>query len=159
MFFAGTHRVFPDIVCLAKGIGSGMPLSAVLVSEAIARKVQYGQYGATYGAGPLAMAAMLATLEVIEDEGLLANVEAVGGRLRAGLRATPGVEEVLGVGFLIGVRTSVPAPELQARLLGRGVIVGTSDDPHVIRLLPPLVLSAAQADEFLSALREALAAH
>jgi acetylornithine/N-succinyldiaminopimelate aminotransferase len=156
MFFAGTHGVVPDAICLAKGIGSGVPLSCVLVSEAIAAKVQYGQYGATYGAGPLAMAAMLATLEVIEDEGLLANVGAVGAYLRGALSATPGVEEVLGVGFLVGIRTALPAAELQARLLDRGVIVGTSDEPNVMRLLPPLTLSKGEADEFLAAFRSAL---
>lgn len=157
MFFAGTHGVVPDVICLAKGIGSGMPLSCVLVSEAIAAKIEYGQYGATYGAGPLAMAAMLATLEVIEEEGLLANVRAVAPRLRGRIAAMEGVTQVLGIGFLVGVRTTVPAAELQARLLELGVIVGTSDDPSVIRLLPPLTLTQAQADEFLGALEAALA--
>jgi acetylornithine/succinyldiaminopimelate/putrescine aminotransferase len=153
MFFAGRYGVVPDIICLAKGIGSGIPLSAVLVTKEIAERVQYGEYGATYGAGPIAMAAMLATLEVIETEGLLANVADVGEYLAAELSATPGVEEVRGMGFLLGVKTAKPASEVQAALLERGVIVGTSDDPNVVRLLPPLVLSRAEATEFLAAFR------
>ncbi len=150
MFFAGRHHVVPDIICLAKGIGSGIPLSAVLVSKAIADRVEYGQFGATYGAGPIAMAALVATLSVIEEEGLLARVASVGAELVAGLRAIPGVQAVHGLGFLLGVRTRISAAQLQARLLDRGVIVGTSDDPHVIRLLPPLVLTRDDAADFLA---------
>jgi acetylornithine/N-succinyldiaminopimelate aminotransferase len=156
MFFAGRYGVVPDIICLAKGIGSGVPLSAVLVTTAIADRVEYGEFGATYGAGPIAMAAMLATLEVIETEGLLANVADVGEHLASELRATPGVEEVRGLGFLLGVKTGRPAAEIQAALLERGVIVGTSDHPNVLRLLPPLVLTTEQADEFLAAFRAVL---
>lgn len=156
MFFSGRDGVVPDLVCLAKGIGSGFPLSAVLVSETVADGIAYGEYGATYGAGPMAMAAMLATLEVIEQESLLANVADVGTYLERGLSAIPGVEAVQGIGFMLGVRTAVAAPALQAALLERGVIVGTSDDPHVIRLLPPLVLSRAEAGTFLHSLEESL---
>lgn len=156
MFFAGRYGVVPDIICLAKGIASGIPLSAVLVSKAIADKVKYGEFGATYGGGPIAMAAMLATLDVVESEGLLANVDAIGGYLREKLEALPGVEGVQGLGFLLGIRTSRPASELQAALLGRGVIVGTSDDPNILRLLPPLTLGQAEADEFLAIFAELL---
>jgi acetylornithine/succinyldiaminopimelate/putrescine aminotransferase len=156
MFFAGRHGVVPDAICLAKGIASGIPLSAVLVSKAVAERVEYGEFGATYGGGPIAMAAMLATLEVIETEGLLANVAEVGELLRARLVETEGVDEVLGLGFLLGVRTARPAAELQAALLERGVIVGTSDDPNVLRLLPPLVLRQTEAEEFLAAFGEVL---
>lgn len=157
MFFAGRYGIVPDIICLAKGIASGIPLSAVLVSKAVADRVEYGEFGATYGGGPVAMAAMLATLEVIESEGLLANVAEVGEILRSRMLEIDGVEEVRGLGFLLGVKTVRPAAELQAALLERGVIVGTSDDPHVLRLLPPLVLRHAQAEEFLAAFGEVLA--
>jgi acetylornithine/succinyldiaminopimelate/putrescine aminotransferase len=157
LFFSGMHGVVPDIMCLAKGIGSGIPLSAVLVTKAIADRVKAGQFGATYGAGPIAMAAMLATLEVIENEGLLARVTEVGAFLVEALRATPGVEAVQGTGFLLGIRTAVKAADLQDRLLEKGVIVGTSDDPYVIRLLPPLVLRRAEAEEFMAIFRACLA--
>ncbi|MEW6735444.1 MAG: aminotransferase class III-fold pyridoxal phosphate-dependent enzyme [Acidobacteriota bacterium] len=156
MFFAGRFGVVPDIICLAKGIASGIPLSAILVSQAVADKVQYGEYGATFGAGPIAMAAMLATLEVIEREQLLARVESVGAFLRTALQKLPAIEEVRGLGFLLGVKTAQPASELQRKLLECGVIVGTSDDSTVIRLLPPLVLQKHEAEEFINILRECL---
>jgi acetylornithine/N-succinyldiaminopimelate aminotransferase len=154
LFFSGMHGVVPDIMCLAKGIASGIPLSAVLVTKEIADRVKYGQFGATYGAGPIAMAAMLATLEVVENEGLLARVLEVSAYLVDALRQTPGVEAVQGMGFLLGVRTAIPAAELQSRLLEKGVIVGTSDDPSVIRLLPPLVLRREGAEEFMAIFTE-----
>jgi acetylornithine/succinyldiaminopimelate/putrescine aminotransferase len=150
MFFAGSHGVVPDIICLAKGIASGVPLSAVLVSKKIADRVQYGEFGATYGAGPLAMAAMIATLEVIEREGLLARVQGVGELLRSKLEAMPGVVRTHGAGLLLGVETERRAGEIQSALLEKGIIVGTSDNPHILRLLPPLVLTADEATEFLS---------
>jgi acetylornithine/N-succinyldiaminopimelate aminotransferase len=156
MFFAGLYGVVPDIICLAKGIASGIPLSAVLVSQAVADKVQYGEYGATFGAGPIAMAAMLATLEVIEREELLSRVESVGAFLSAALKQLPKVEAVHGLGFLLGVKTDQPAAELQRKLLDRGVIIGTSDDSSVIRLLPPLVLHRHEAEEFITIFRECL---
>lgn len=147
MFFAGRYGVVPDLVCLAKGIASGIPCSAVLCARHVADKVQYGEFGATFGAGPIAMAAMLATLQVVEEA--LPNVVRVGEYLQKTLNAS-------GIGFLLGVRTPVPAAEVQAKLLERGVIVGTSEDPHVIRLLPPLILTQAQAEDFVKTYREAL---
>jgi acetylornithine aminotransferase/acetylornithine/N-succinyldiaminopimelate aminotransferase len=158
MFFAGRDGVVPDIICLAKGIASGVPLSAVLVSAEVAERVQYGEFGATFGAGPLAMAAMLATIEVIEREDLLARVRHVGAFLRAELEAIPGVEEVRGLGLLLGVKTGHPAAALNAGLLARGVIAGGSDDPRVLRLLPPLTLTRGEASEFLDVFRATLLA-
>jgi len=156
MFFSGRDGIVPDLICLAKGIASGFPLSAVLVSEAVADGIGYGEYGATYGAGPIAMAAMLATLEVIEYESLLANVAETGAHLVRSLTSLPGVEAVHGLGFLLGVRTGVRAAELQAALLDRGIIVGTSDDPFVMRLLPPLILQRPEADSFLQSFGDTL---
>lgn len=154
LFFAGRYGVVPDIVCLAKGIASGVPLSAVLASKRLADKVEYGQFGATFAAGPLAMASMLATLEVIEQEQLLTRVKSVGAYLKEALSGIPGVEEVRGLGLLLGVKTAWPAAELQARLLERGVIVGTSEDRQVMRLLPPLILTIEQAEEFVTTFKE-----
>ncbi|HXG60565.1 MAG TPA: aminotransferase class III-fold pyridoxal phosphate-dependent enzyme [Planctomycetota bacterium] len=154
MFFAGRHGVTPDLVTLAKGIASGIPLSAVLVSPAVAERVGYGEYGATFGAGPIAMAAMKATLEVVE--GLLPNVVEVGRYLAKRLEHTPGVREVRGLGFLLGVKTDRDAAALQGRLLERGFIVGTADEPGVLRLLPPLTLTHVQVDSFIKALADEL---
>jgi acetylornithine aminotransferase/acetylornithine/N-succinyldiaminopimelate aminotransferase len=154
MFFAGRDGVVPDLVTLAKGIASGVPLSAVLVSKEIAGKVQYGEYGATFGAGPLAMAAMKATLEVVE--GLLPNVVEVGRYLAKRLEHVAGVKEVRGLGFLLGIKTQGEAPALQKALLERGVIVGTADEPGVLRLLPPLTLSHVHVDHFIKVLTDEL---
>ncbi|HXX92715.1 MAG TPA: aminotransferase class III-fold pyridoxal phosphate-dependent enzyme [Planctomycetota bacterium] len=156
MFFTGRHGVQADLVTLAKAIGSGIPLSAVLVSKEIADRVQYGEYGATFGAGPVAMAAMKATLEVVE--GLLPNVVEVGRYLAKRLEHTAGVLEVRGLGFLLGLKLGGDAPAVQKALLDRGFIVGTADEPGVIRLLPPLTLTHTQVDSFVKALGEVLKA-
>lgn len=156
MFFTGRHGVQADLVTLAKAIGSGIPLSAVLVSRAIADRVQYGEYGATFGAGPVAMAAMKATLEVVE--GLLPNVVEVGRYLAKRSEHTPGVKEVRGLGFLLGLKLEGDAPAVQKALLEKGFIVGTADEPGVIRLLPPLTLTHTQVDSFVKTLGEVLKA-
>jgi len=154
MFFAGRDGVLPDLITLAKGIASGVPLSAVLVRDFIAARVGYGDYGATFGAGPLAMAAMKATLEVIE--GLLPNVVEVGRYLNQRCEQTPGVLEMRGMGFLVGLKIAGDAPPVQKALLEKGYIVGTADEPGVLRLLPPLTLTPAHVDSFVKILGEVL---
>jgi len=154
MFFTGRYGVNADLITLAKAIGSGIPLSAVLASKEIADKVQYGEYGATFGAGPVAMAAMKATLEVVE--GLLPNVVEVGRLLAKRSAETPGVKEVRGLGLLLGLKLEGDAPPVQKALLERGFIVGTADEPGVIRLLPPLTLTPAHVDAFVKTLTEVL---
>ncbi|HLN58592.1 MAG TPA: aminotransferase class III-fold pyridoxal phosphate-dependent enzyme [Thermoanaerobaculia bacterium] len=152
-FYAGRHGVVPDLVALAKGIGSGVPMGAVLVSEEIAATVKPEDYGTTFGGGPLACAAAEATTRVILEEGLLANVRAGSQRLKQGLAGLPGVREVRGEGFLLGVALDKPARPARAALLSRGFLVGGSDLPDVLRLLPPLVLTAEEIDRFLEAAR------
>jgi acetylornithine/succinyldiaminopimelate/putrescine aminotransferase len=140
MFFAGRHGVRPDLITLAKGIARGVPLSAVLPRDFIAAKVAYGDYGATFGAGPIAMAAMKATLDVILEEKLLENVVRTSEIAIRRLASVPGVQEVRGLGFLLGLKIGGDAAKVQAELLRQGVIVGTADEPGVLRLLPPLTL-------------------
>jgi acetylornithine/succinyldiaminopimelate/putrescine aminotransferase len=151
-FYAGRHGVVPDLVSLAKGIGSGVPLGAVLVSEEIAAGVKPDEYGTTFGGGPLACAAAEATVRVIEREGLLGNVRQGSERLKAGLVRLPGVREVRGEGFLLGVVLDRPGRPVREALLSRGFLVGGSDLPDVLRLLPPLVLAAHEIDRFLEAM-------
>ena len=139
----------PDLITLAKGIASGVPCSAVLVRDEIAQKVEYGQYGATFGAGPLAMAAVKATLEVVEP--LLPNVRETGKVLWEKLENLSGVEEVRGKGFLLGIQTARDAKKLQAALLKQGVIVGIAKEPGVLRLLPPLTLKPEHVESFTEA--------
>jgi acetylornithine aminotransferase/acetylornithine/N-succinyldiaminopimelate aminotransferase len=156
MFFTGRYGVNADLITLAKAIGSGIPLSAVLATREIADKVQYGEYGATFGAGPVAMAAMKATLEVVE--GLLPNVVEVGRYLAKRCEHTPGVREVRGMGFLLGLKLGGEAPAAQKALLEKGFITGTADEPGVLRLLPPLTLTHTQVDSFVQALGDVLKA-
>ena len=155
-FFAGRHGVVPDLVTLAKGIASGVPMGAVLVSEDIAAGVKPEEYGTTFGGGPLACAAAEATVRVIESEGLLENVRRGSERLRAGLGKISGVREVRGEGFLLGIVLDRPGKPVREALMARGILVGGSDLPDVLRLLPPLVLREEEIDAFLTAMREAL---
>lgn len=152
MFFSGRYGVVPDIMCLAKAIGSGIPLGAIVVRREHAEKVEYGQFGATFGGGPIAMAAMEATLRVFDQERLLDNVVRQGERLFAGLK--PLCQEVRGMGLFVGIRGHKPAADLHKALLQKRVLTGTSDDPAILRLLPPLVLKDTETDEFLAAFKE-----
>ncbi|HKD12225.1 MAG TPA: aminotransferase class III-fold pyridoxal phosphate-dependent enzyme [Thermoanaerobaculia bacterium] len=155
-FYAGRHGVVPDLVSLAKGIGSGVPLGAVLISEEIAVGVKPEEYGTTFGGGPLACAAAEATVRVIESEGLLGNVRRGSDRLKTGLAGLPGVREVRGEGFLLGVVLDRPGKPVREALLSRGFLVGGSDLPDVLRLLPPLVLRPEEIDRFLEAMAAVL---
>jgi acetylornithine/N-succinyldiaminopimelate aminotransferase len=155
-FFAGRHGVIPDLLTLAKGIASGVPMGAVLVSEEIAAGVKPEDYGTTFGGGPLACAAAEATVRVIEEEDLLGNVRRGSQRLREGLAQLPGVQEVRGEGFLLGVVLDRPGKPVREALLARGILVGGSDFPEVLRLLPPLVLREEEIARFLAVMREVL---
>jgi acetylornithine/succinyldiaminopimelate/putrescine aminotransferase len=113
--------------------------------------------GTTFGGGMLAMAAVSATLEAVEAEGMLANVRAVEGFLRERLAGLPGVSSLRGLGMLLGVEFEEPvASRVQKALLERRIITGTSSDPKVLRLLPPLCLTTEEAALFVEALRAAL---
>jgi acetylornithine/N-succinyldiaminopimelate aminotransferase len=155
-FWSGRHGVVPDLVSLAKGIASGVPMGAVLVSDEIAATVKPEEYGTTFGGGPLACAACEATVRVIESEGLLENVRRGSELLREGLRALPAVREVRGEGFLLGLVLDRPGKPVREALFARGILVGGSDLPDVLRLLPPLVLRPEEIERFLSVLREVL---
>jgi acetylornithine/N-succinyldiaminopimelate aminotransferase len=150
-FYAGRHSVVPDLVALAKGIGSGVPMGAVLVSEAIAAGVKPDDYGTTFGGGPLACAAAEATVRVIDGEGLLENVRRGSAQLREGVSRLSGVREVRGEGFLLGIVLDRPGKPVREALIERGFLVGGSDQAHVLRLLPPLVLKTEEITRFLAA--------
>jgi acetylornithine/N-succinyldiaminopimelate aminotransferase len=156
-FTYGEHvGVVPDLVTLAKSLGSGVPVGAVLVHERIAATVKNGDQGTTFGGGMLAMAAVSATLAQLLDDGLMPRAEALFTRIAAGARALPGVVEVRGRGCLVGVDLDRPAKPVVAALRDRGVIVGGSDVPTTLRLMPPLTTTDAEVDAFLAALAGAL---
>jgi len=145
----------PDVVLLAKGLASGVPIGACLARGAAAQVFQPGTHGSTFGGNPLACAAALATLATIEEEGLMKNAERIGGLLIAGLReglaGTPGVKEVRGHGLMIGVELDRPCGDLVGQALEAGLLINVTMD-KVIRLLPPLVMSEQEARQVLSIL-------
>lgn len=138
-FAAQFYGVRPDLITAAKGLASGVPMGALLMTAPVAARLQGGDLGSTFGGGPLACAALLATLEVIASEGLLAKASAAAARLRQELVGSP-VTEVLGEGLLLGLRCA-DAPALKKHLLSRRLLVGGSSDPQVLRLMPPLNVS------------------
>lgn len=140
----------PDVLTSAKAIAGGLPMGATFVSAAIAATIKPNEHGTTFGGGPLAAAAALAVLDVLEAEDLPARAEVLGARLRAGLARTPGVLAVRGEGLLIGADLAAPAAEVVRRGWEQGVIVGTSKPSHTVRVIPPLTVSEAEIDEFLA---------
>ena len=159
-FFAFEQTpIVPDVVTLAKGLGGGVPIGAMLVREAAAA-FHVGDHGTTLGGNPLVCAAALATLRAIDDEGLLANARAMGERFAAGL--APLIErdlavEVRGRGLMIGVETAGPIAR-RAMAIARdelGVLVNATGDT-TLRLVPPLVITADEVDEGVAAIGEAL---
>jgi acetylornithine/succinyldiaminopimelate/putrescine aminotransferase len=156
-FFAGNAagvKVVPDIITLAKALGSGIPVGACLVKENIASRIKENDLGTTFGGGMIAMAAVNATLEAIENDRMLENVREVESYLRERLKDVEQVVSVRGLGFLLGVEFKENAKTVHEALLDRKVITGTSSDPKVLRLLPPLCLSKSESDLFVSALTE-----
>lgn len=144
----------PDLISLAKSLGSGVPVGAVLASDAIAASVAFGDQGTTFGGGMLAMAAVQATLQTLRDEHLMERAAHVHTRISRGVQDH--VLEVRGRGCLIGLKLAVPTSAVLNNLRQNGVLAGSSGDPHVIRLMPPLTTSDEEIDQFLAAFEAAL---
>ena len=146
--------VMPDVMALAKGLGSGVPIGACLARGAAADVFQPGNHGSTFGGNPLACAAALATLEAIEEEKLLDNARARGEAIRAGLRAAlagvHGVVDIRGEGMMIGIELDRPCAELVAVARDAGVLINVTAD-SVIRLVPPLIYGASEVDALVAA--------
>ncbi|MBV8202271.1 MAG: aspartate aminotransferase family protein [Acidobacteria bacterium] len=152
-FAAQTWGVTPDLLTTAKGLAGGFPAGAVLASPEIVAGVRRGDLGSTFGGGPMACALIEEVIAVIAEEELLANVRALSRRIRETCQVGP-VTAIQGEGFLLGLRTTRPASEVQGELLARNILAGTSADPHVVRLLPPLVLAAEHVAALAAALAE-----
>lgn len=152
-FVAAAVGVVPDLLTVAKGLAGGFPAAALLMTAELAAAVRPGDLGTTFGGGPLACALIEATLDALVDEDLVANAAARADYLRATCVVGP-VRGVTGRGLLAGLRTSRSARAIQAELLARGILVGTSADPYVVRLLPPLILEDGQIDRLAAALAE-----
>jgi acetylornithine/N-succinyldiaminopimelate aminotransferase len=145
----------PDLLTLAKGLGGGFPVSACLMTEAVAATVGRGEHGTTFGGGPLASAAIEATLDIIESDGLLETASALQPRLRDAVDV-PGVVSIRGRGAWLGVVLDRPAGPVAASLRSHGVLVGTSGDPHTLRLAPPAVFPSDGLRALTAALRDTL---
>jgi len=156
-FFAGSDSaggVEPDIITLAKSLGSGVPVGACLLNDNVSSKIKENDLGTTFGGGMIAMAAVLATLEAIDNEGMIENAQAVELHLHEQLASVHGVVSVRGKGCLIGIEFDGPCAPAHSRLLDRKIITGTSSDPNVLRLLPPLVTTTAEIDMLVECLKE-----
>ena len=155
-FFAvQTHGIEPDIITSAKALGGGIPCGAVICSHEIAARFGPGDLGSTFGGGPIAAAAITATIEAIEDEGLLANVREREAQIREQCIVGP-IQRIQGMGLLLGLVCDRPAVEVRNALLEHDILTGTSSDPTVLRILAPLVLEAKHVENLAHAL-EALA--
>lgn len=155
--WAGEHwGVTPDIITLAKGIASGVPMGATLISSPIARTIHLDEHGSTFGGGPLACAAASATLSVILEDGMIEHAARMGDLMKSRLAGLPHVREIRGMGLLLGLVLDVQAKDVQAAALEKGVILGTSGDPNVLRLMPPMVVTAADVERLAEVLAEVL---
>ena len=155
-FFAHQHSgVRPDMITVAKGIANGFPMSGVLISPKF--KPVYGMLGTTFGGNHLACAAAIAVLDIFEQENLVENARRVGEHLLEKLREIPGIKEVRGQGLMIGLEFDYPVKDLRRKLLFEQKVFTGASGTNVIRLLPPLVLTEALADEFVERLKKAMA--
>jgi acetylornithine/N-succinyldiaminopimelate aminotransferase len=151
----------PDIVTVAKPLAGGLPLGAFIASEEFASALSPGMHGSTFGGGPLVCAAALEFLTIVEDENLLANVRERGGELLAGLVKLAArfdfIREVRGEGLILGIDLSVEGAPFVAEALRRGLLINCTHD-HILRLLPPFIISKRDVAEFLKKF-EAVLAH
>jgi acetylornithine/N-succinyldiaminopimelate aminotransferase len=145
----------PDVMPLAKGLGSGVPVGAVVAGPKAANIFQPGNHGTTFGGNPLAMRAGVETIRIMEEEGLLENAAEVGAHLKGALArelgGLKGVKEIRGQGLMLGVELEKPCGVLTARAAEAGLLISVTADT-VIRLVPPLILTKAEADEIVAIL-------
>lgn len=154
----GDHAgIVPDLITTAKGLGSGVPVGAMFATDAIVAKVKEGDQGTTFGGGPLACAAVLATITVLREEGLVENAARRGAQIAAEAMKLPGVTGTRGRGMLLGIVMERDAKDVVKALREKHrILAGTTSDPKVLRLLAPIVVGDAEVDEFLSALTSVL---
>ncbi len=153
-FFAvQAHRVEPDILTSAKALGGGIPCGAVLCRFEIAAKFGAGDLGSTFGGGPIAAAAIAATIDTIETENLLTNVQRCEAQIRDTCVLGP-IKRIQGKGLLLGLVCDRPAIDVRNALLEQDILTGTSNDPQVLRILAPLVLEAKHIDHLAKALSD-----
>jgi acetylornithine/succinyldiaminopimelate/putrescine aminotransferase len=151
-FAANLHGVTPDLLTTAKALGNGFPCAALMMSGAVSAALTLESLGTTFGAGPMACAAIEAVIEAIESEKLLERVQRIGAYIRRTCVTGPVVAHQ-GAGLLVGLRTRRPARQVQGELLEGGILAGTASDPQVLRLLPPYILEEEHVDMLADALK------
>jgi acetylornithine/succinyldiaminopimelate/putrescine aminotransferase len=152
-FAANLYGVRPDMLTTAKALGNGFPCAALMMSPQVAASLKPESLGTTFGGGPMACAAMLAVLAAIKEQRLLERVRRMGAYIRRTCIVGP-VTAHQGAGLLVGLRTTRPAGEIQAELLECGILAGTANDPHILRLLPPFILEEEHVDMLSGALKD-----
>lgn len=154
-FFAHQYMgIKPDMITVAKGIANGFPMAAVLISPKFTPV--YGQLGTTFGGNHLGCAAAIAVLDVMKEENLIENAAKVGAHLMEELKSFKGIKELRGLGLMIGMEFEEPIKEIRSKLLFEQKVFTGVSGTNVIRLLPPLCLSMAEADEFLERLHKVI---
>ena len=154
-FFSGSElagNVEADIIALAKSLGSGVPVGACLVNTCISEVIKTNDLGTTFGGGMLAMAAVLATIEAIETDEMRENISEIENYLRERLKEIEEVKTLRGKGGLLGIEFSESCKPIHAKLLENNIITGTSSDPNVLRLLPPLCVKKEEIDLLINIL-------
>jgi acetylornithine/N-succinyldiaminopimelate aminotransferase len=152
-FFAvQAHGIEPDILTSAKALGGGIPCGAVLCSHSMAANFSTGDLGSTFGGGPIAAAAIAATIDAIESENLLANVRSAEAAIREQCVVGP-IQKIRGMGLLLGLVCDRPAAEVRDALLEHDILTGTSSDPDILRILAPLVLEPGHIAHLAEALK------
>jgi len=152
-FAANMYGVTPDMITTAKALGNGFPCAVLMMSDKVAAALKMDMLGTTFGAGPLACAAIEAVIEAIESGRLLEQVRRVSAYVRKSCIVGPVIGHQ-GAGHLTGLKTSRPAKDVQRELLERDILAGTSSDPHVLRLLSPYILEEQHVDLLRAALAE-----
>ena len=147
--------ILPDVMPLAKGLGSGVPVGAVVAGPKAANIFQPGNHGTTFGGNPLAMRAGVETIRIMQEDGLLENATRVGNHLRLALEKNlsqlKGVKEIRGQGLMLGIELEKPCGVIMNRALEAGLLLSVTADT-VVRLVPPLIITEAEADEIVSIL-------
>ncbi len=148
--------VVPDAITLAKALGGGLPIGALVTAPRLGEVLQPGDHGSTFSGGPVVAAAALAALEITDDPDLLARVGGLGERLRNGLEGLPHVVSVRGRGLMLACELDVPAPEVVRRALFEQRLIVNATGPTTVRLLPPLIIGEPEIDTALERLGAAL---
>jgi len=146
--------LIPDMITLAKSLGSGIPVGALLLSDVLSETIEYGDQGTTFGGGMVAMSAVAATLTMIQQKQLMDRAPVIFEQLSDVIR--PYALEIRGRGCLIGVKFDSPVSEILPRLRSNGILAGGSGDPHVMRMMPPLITQQVHIHEFADGFEDAM---